>query len=109
MTPAPRFITKPGAACVCKDCGAALELVCPNGHNPGQYILGEEREPHPGNRPTEWKCPCPEHENLRAPKLKFDERPGTGICTSCTNEFVHERRKGRRSTQCPTCRPARVA
>lgn len=44
MTPAVRFVTKPGCTCVCKDCGAKLELAYPNGHNPGQYILSVDEQ-----------------------------------------------------------------
>lgn len=101
MTPQPRFITKPGCTCVCKDCGAPLELACPNGHNPGQYILGtDEVQPLPCERPQ--PAPTPQAAKVRPAE--------TGICEEegCDAEFKHEKRPGRRFRKCPAHREAKA-
>ena len=100
MTPKPRYVTKPGCACVCKDCGAALELACPNGHNPGQYVLGtEELQPLPHERRPPVAAP-----NGQARKIRVIPSP-TGLC-ACGEVFTHEKKRGRRHTRCPKCRGA---
>lgn len=93
MTPAARFITKPGCTCVCKDCGAPLELACPNGHNPGQYILSEDEQD------TAARSPAPPPER----KVRVIPSP-TGLCRDCGEVFDHVKKQGRRPTRCPKCR-----
>lgn len=106
MTPTTRFITKPGCRCVCMHCGSALDLTCPKGH-PAEYVIGEETAPHPGNLLQ--NGPAPDAEPKKSKKPKWDDRPSTGTCITCTADFTHEKRKGRRSVECPECRAQKVA
>lgn len=94
MTPKPRFITKPGCTCVCKDCGAPLELACPNGHNPGQYILSVDAQD------VAARSPAPKGKER---KIRIIPSP-TGLCKDCDEVFDHAKKQGRRNTRCPKCR-----
>lgn len=96
MSAAPPYVTQPGCTCVCKDCGAPLELACPNGHNPGQYILSVDEQD------VAARSPAPKGKER---KVRVIPSP-TGPCRDCGEVFDHMKKHGRRPTRCTNCRGA---
>jgi hypothetical protein len=108
VNPKPRYITKPGATCACKDCGAALELSCPNGHNPGQYILSEDPQDAAARAPAPKGREPGRKRVQRKPRPNPDRAPRFSTCRKCEREF-QQAWTGKPAKDCRPCRGMKVA
>ena len=110
-----RHVTLPGGVLVCITCGAELELTCPNGHNPAEYLLEPDeqlaaaigRAPR-GKEPRQVRAPRAPRPPLSATQQRRNSvpppPPAVGICEKCSVEFPPVKRRGRRHTRCENCR-----